>query len=177
MIDADPSGVVPDEARRMIDGWAAAPAFIRDRYLTVVASNRLAEAVSPFFREGVNLPRAAFAASGVPAGLAASRQYIADTLKESVARFEWDAEFEELVNQLTVTSSRFADAWTRAAETAVEPQPIRVENAHVGPMCFTYEWLTVPGRSDLSLAVLRADDPSSRIAVARLAERSRSADF
>lgn len=175
MIDADPSGGVPDEARRMIDGWPA-PALIRNRYLTVVASNRLAGAVSPFFREGVSLPRAAFAASGVPAGLAASRRQIADMLKESIARFEWDGEFEEIVNHLTATSSRFADAWEAATATAVESGPIRVDNAYVGPMCFTYEWLTVPGRSDLSLAVLRPDDASSRIALARLAERSRSAD-
>lgn len=169
MGDGELPNVATSEARLMIDGWVAVPAFIRDRYLTIVASNALSTALSPVFREGVNLVRALFSTEELPENLRVDRQQIADTLRESVLRYEGDEDFELLVDEMSSMSPHFRAAWAGASET-VEPVPFRVLHQRVGPISLAAHAMTMPGRSDLSLTVLRCTDDASRAALNRLAD-------
>ncbi|MBF4572496.1 hypothetical protein ITJ64_08200 [Herbiconiux sp. VKM Ac-1786] len=169
MRDEGSPGVVPAEALQMINAWTAVPAFIRDRYLNVIASNDLAKEISPIFNEGVNLVRVVFCAGQLPAGVQTVPQQLADKLKEALALYEWDAEFEELVEELSAASPEFVQAWAGASDT-VEPLPFSVHHSQVGPLSLTYQAMTMPGQFDLSLAVLRGTDDDSRAALQRLAE-------
>ena len=157
----------------MISAWTTVPAFIRDRYLTIVAANPLAREISPIFHEGVNLVRAFFSAGEPPTGVKIDSQQIADKLKESVARYEWDADFEEIVAEMSSTNPKFVDAWNDASDS-VAPLPFQVLHERVGPLSLASQAMTMRGQADLSLAVLRGTDDSSRAALARLAELTTS---
>ncbi|NQX34484.1 hypothetical protein [Herbiconiux sp. VKM Ac-2851] len=169
MRNDDSPDVVPPEALQMIGAWTTVPAFIRDRHLNIVASNHLAKELSPIFTEGVNLARIVFTPGELPLGVEIDPQQIADKLKESLARYESDAEFETIVDELSSVSSAFVEAWGDASET-VEPLPFQIRHERVGPLSLTYQAMTMPVRSDLSLAVLRGTDDSSRAALKRLAD-------
>ena len=164
----DSPDVVPPEALQIIRSWTTVPAFIRDRYLNILASNALAKEISPIFNEGVNLARIVFTPGELPAGVHIVPQQLADNLKESLTRYESDADFETIVDDLSTVSTTFVEAWSGASDT-VEPLPFQIRHERVGPLSLTYQAMTMPVRSDLSLAVLRGTDDSSRAALKRLA--------
>jgi len=161
-------GVVPPEALQIIGGWTTVPAFVRDRHLNIVASNGLAKEISPIFTEGVNLARIVFTPGELPFGVEIDPQQTVDKLKESLERYESDAEFETIVDELSSVSSAFVEAWCGAYDT-VEPLPFHIRHERVGPLSLTYQAMTMQVRSDLSLAVLRGTDDDSRAALKRLA--------
>ena len=164
----DSADVVPPEALQMIRSWITVPAFIRDRHLNILASNALAKEISPIFKEGVNLARIVFTPGELPTGVHIVPQQLADNLKESLTRYESDADFESIVDDLSTVSTTFIKAWGDASDT-VEPLPFQIRHEHVGPLSLTYQAMTMPVRSDLSVVVLRGTDDSSRVALKRLA--------
>ncbi|MCS5498565.1 hypothetical protein NY547_15045 [Cnuibacter physcomitrellae] len=171
-MSAKPRGV-PPELEEMIDSWPAIPAFIRDRYLTVVAANGLARSVSPSFREGVNLVRSTFLDSDVlhtsphPRLIA---EHVAGTLRESLSRHESDGDFEQIVEELSAASTQFAAAWNDEEAVPGEQDTFTFPHDIVGALTLGYQQLSIPRHFDLTLVVWRPADEASRTALAELEE-------
>ncbi|SEB14244.1 MmyB family transcriptional regulator [Leifsonia sp. 21MFCrub1.1] len=163
---------VPQDIREMIESWPGIPAFVRDRYLTVLFSNDLAKAVSPAFHDGVNLARSTFLDSDVLVsnpGQDAIVEHVTGTLRDSLNRHESDDGFERIVSELGAKSSAFATAWAREdAPDAADSFTFTPDV--VGRMTLAYQQLNIPGFFDLTLVVWRPVDENSRMALARLSE-------
>lgn len=163
---------VPREIRELIESWPAIPAFVRDRYLTVLFANDLAMAVSTAFRDGVNLARSVFLESDVlrsnpyPDVIA---EHVAGNLRESLNQHEADDGFERIVGELEARSTAFAEAWAHD-ETPDGADTFTFTPDVVGRMTLAYQQLSIPGSYDLTLVVWRPTDDTSRTALARLAE-------
>jgi hypothetical protein len=164
--------VVPPEVRAMIATWRLTPAFLRDRYLTVLATNAIWDALSPSFREGTNLLRATFVdgehlhADPDPVH---TSQHVTAALKRSLTRYESDQAFEEILEEVADASPLFADTWADLDDHDEEPGRFHFPHPLVGPLFLTYREITIPGRFDLTLVVWRATDPRSTDALDRLA--------
>lgn len=90
------------------------PALVRDRQLTVVASNRLAQALSPAFQEGVNLARFTFLDSVEyedDVEWAEQAAEVAAMLRVAVDTEKQDPQFRRLVGELSARSAKFARTW------------------------------------------------------------------
>ncbi|MGN7799021.1 MmyB family transcriptional regulator [Leifsonia sp. 22587] len=163
---------VPREIRELIESWPRIPAFVRDRYLTVLVANDLARAVSTAFRDGVNLARSTFLESDVlrsnpdPDVIA---EHVAGNLRQSLNQHEADDGFERIVGELEARSTAFAGAWARD-DTPGSADAFTFTPDVVGPMTLAYQQLSIPGSYDLTLVVWRPTDDRSRMALARLAE-------
>lgn len=135
----------PESLRARVDSVEGVPALVRDRHLTVLASNSLARAISPAFVEGVNLARFAFVDSADHAGAngwnAATTQ-IAAMLRESLDNHQVDELFRRIVGELSATSATFSEAW--AEESAPAQQGVvTFLDTPVGELTLAYreQWL------------------------------------
>lgn len=177
--DASSSGKHPGPDRdrewlvAAIDAWSNVPALIRDRHLTVVAANPLAQALSRCFRPGVNLARCAFL-DAVEFDSEDSqdevRTQVAAVLRDSLDQHEEDAPFRELVGELSARSAAFSRAW------ATEVQPRRsgsatFEDTALGPLTLAFREVWIDRAHDDVLMLWRGEDPT---AVGRLRELARS---
>jgi hypothetical protein len=175
MNTADESARRRAEIREFLDSWQTFPAFLRDRYLTVVASIDLARLLSPSFEVGVNLARFTFLDS---AGDVCNPEWeetavaVAAELRDSVDQHDHDRAFGAIVGELSAKSRTFSEVW--AGET-----PAKVagsawfDNALVGPITLAYQQLRVPENYDDVLVVWRPTDAESQLAMSRLAEAAR----
>jgi hypothetical protein len=163
------------EIREFLDSWDTFPAFLRDRYLTVVASNGLARMLSPSFEVGVNLARFTFLDPMVQHRSDAWKEVaeaVAAELRDSVDQHEQDTVFSRIVGELSAKSRSFSETW--AAET-----PARVsgeasfDNDVVGRITLAYQQLRVPENYDDVLVVWRATDAASQRAMSRLIDAAR----
>jgi hypothetical protein len=163
---------VPPEIREMIESWPGIPAFVRDRYLTVLFANDVAKAVSAAFHDGVNLARSTFLDSDVLRSNPSPEvivEHVTGTLRESLNRHEADDGFERIVHDLEARSSAFAGAWAREGVPDAADSFTFAPDA-VGRLRLAYQQLDIPGFFDLTLVVWRPVDEESRTALARLAE-------
>lgn len=164
---------MPSDVDEMIGSWTETPAFVVDRYLNVLAANRLAAAVSPLLAAHTNLARGAVAAAGGAVGDDDLAHRFAVRLRESLRRYEWDGVFEDLVGDLSEASHEFAEAWSASEDESVVPAPFRVRHDQVGPIALTHQQMTIPGHYGLTVIVLRAVDDESRSALGRLVDSVR----
>ncbi|MET0862915.1 MAG: hypothetical protein ABWZ98_01140, partial [Nakamurella sp.] len=155
------------EIRTMLHAWRTVPAILRDRHLTVIASNPLAEAVSPALREGVNLARFTFIDSAVdhrlPCWKAAATQ-VAAMLRDSLDQHDEDDLFIDIVGELSAKSREFAEAWAAESRPAYSGTNV-LFNELVGEMRLTYQQLWVPDDYDDAILVWRPVDPHSSMAL------------
>ena len=163
------------EIREFLDTWDTFPAFLRDRYLTVVASNELARRLSPSFEVGVNLARFTFLVAAdeqCNPGWADVAEAIVAELRDSVDQHEQDAVFGDIVGELSAKSRTFSEAW--AAETPAKVAGVTsFDNEVAGPMTLAYQQLRVPENYDDVLVVWRPADEQSQLAMSRLIEAAR----
>ena len=163
------------EIREFLDSWHSFPAFLRDRYLTVVASNELARRVSPSFEVGVNLARFTFLE---PIVERRSREWedvaeaVAAELRDSVDQHEQDASFSDIVGELSAKSRTFSQVW--AEETPAKVAGMAwFDTELAGPMTLAYQQLRVPENYDDVLVVWRPTDAASQLAMSRLIDAAR----
>jgi hypothetical protein len=158
MNEAERSGV-----RALIDGWHHVPAVLRDRHLTVVASNALARALSPSFAEGTNLARFTFldAASYEDERCwTETAEQVAAMLRDSLDQHEEDGPFRRLVGELSAKSARFSRAW--ASEDRPEPTGAATfVGTAAGDLRLQYRHLWVDEAHDDVLVVWHGDDPEA----------------
>jgi len=170
-----------DSARRraeiaeFLDSWDTFPAFLRDRYLTVVASNELARRLSPSFAVGVNLARFTFleptAEQGSPDWKRVA-EAVAAELRDSVDQHEQDAAFSRIVGELSAKSRTFSETWAAEIPAKVSGET-SFDNAMVGPITLAYQQLRVPENYDDVLVVWRPTDAASQRAMSRLIDAAR----
>jgi len=163
------------EIREFLDSWQTFPAFLRDRYLTVVASNELARLLSPSFEVGVNLARFTFLDPTVEhrsPEWADVAEAVAAELRDSVDQHDQDGTFSDIVGELSAKSRTFATTW--AEETPAKVAGLAwFDNDLAGPMTLAYQQLRVPENYDDVLVVWRPTDEASQLAMSRLIDAAR----
>ncbi|MCS5731373.1 hypothetical protein N1031_16535 [Herbiconiux moechotypicola] len=171
MTEEDQERGVPPDIAAMIASWPATPAFVRDRYLTVVAANRLARAVSTAFHQGVNLAVAAFEDDDLlrEAGdRPLARDRVMERLRESLARHETDARFEALLARLALSDDALGVERRESPGADAPSVTLGFTQADGGVVRLTSMELGIQNHHDLVLVVWRAADEDSRLALARL---------
>jgi transcriptional regulator with XRE-family HTH domain len=152
---------------RMLEAMAGVPAFALNRYLDVLAYNRLAEIVHggpPAGGVGGNVVRHVFldphARDLYPDWHEVAAEATA-TLRASTGSDANDARLERLVGELSVRSAHFAELWARHDVRAKSSGRKTVVAPGVGDLTFQWEALSVastPGQ----LLVAYFAEPGSR---------------
>jgi hypothetical protein len=162
-----------------VTSWPTTPAFLCDRYFTVIVANPLAEALSPAFREGANLASFTFLEPDIDRDNAlyteVSRQAAA-LLRESLDEHHGDASFRSIVGDLSVRSDDFAIAWADDALLAAGRGVAVFPDTAAGSIRLGYQLLRLPGESGDSLFVWTAADPGAVTKLAHLAETISNSD-
>jgi hypothetical protein len=178
-----PPGSAPGKVARadipaFLDSWTGVAATLVDRHLTVSGASRLAEALFPNLRPGVNLAREVFldVAPGEETVCAAemSPQVVA-ALHASLAWHDHDAEFQRIVGELCALSREFSTAWAAEREE-LRPQGI-LHSTHpvVGELTIEYQLLELAAGWNDVLIVWRGADARSERALGELVDADRPA--
>jgi MmyB-like transcription regulator ligand binding domain len=157
---------VPDGVRRLLETLTDHPAWVRDRTFDVLAVNPLAAALSPHYRPGDNLLRAAFLD---PAERELRRDW-ADATREGVAHLRAlvgadvdDPAPRRLVAELSARSEWFRELWERYEARPKTDRVSLLDQPLVGPLELHSTKLAVGGVEGLLLVVCHAL-PGSRSA-------------
>ncbi|GAA2326438.1 helix-turn-helix transcriptional regulator [Dactylosporangium salmoneum] len=153
---------VPAGIRQLLDVMEL-PAFVESRMFDVLAANRLATALSPRIRPGLNRLRDTFLdeqerqlypdwAHTIAGMVAAFRTSIADDVD--------DPRIERLVGELSLASEDFRRLWARHDVKPLAGAPTRMEHPQVGPLELRREKLTI-GDSGGQLLVVYHAEPGS----------------
>ena len=151
--------VVPTGILQLIDVLQQ-PAFVEGRYFDVLASNRLAVAISPRLAVGRNRMRDVFlnederalfpdwdrAAAGMVAGFRAS-----------VGNDTSDPRFVQLVGELSLASETFRRLWARHDVKVREGGRMTVRHPEVGDLTLHREKLLIGGTDGQLLAIYHAE--------------------
>lgn len=150
------------------------PAFVQGRLMDVLASNSLARALSPQYRPGVNLLRAAFLD---PADRELHQDWDRAT-EESVSGLRAlagadldDPRLNELVGDLSLRSERFRQLWARQDVRQKVGGTSRMLHPIVGPLELRHEKFSVNGTRGQLLVMYHAEPGTpSHAALQRLAD-------
>ncbi|MEU9475894.1 helix-turn-helix transcriptional regulator [Streptomyces sp. NPDC048191] len=156
---------VPAGIRQLLDAINL-PAFVESRMFDVLVANRLATAVSPNIRPGVNRLRSLFldpiekelypdwdqAVRGMVAGFRASVGSDVD-----------DPRIVQLVGELSLASDTFRRLWARHDVTALAGGSMRLRHPRLGMLELRREKLPISDSGGQILAIYHAE-PGSRTA-------------
>lgn len=166
-------GMVPgDDVVAFLRSWDGVAATLIDRHLNVAGSSRLAEALFPSLRQGVNLAREMFL-EVIP-----KREYrcaedmsyqVVAALHAALAWHEDDAEFEQIVGELSTMSREFATAWAAERRVLRPHGTLRATHPFAGELSLRYQLLELAAGSNDVLIVWQGADPESQSALGQLA--------
>ncbi|SIR89275.1 helix-turn-helix domain-containing protein [Micromonospora avicenniae] len=150
---------VPAGTLRLLDALPM-PAFVEDRYLTVLAANQLAQALSPNMRTGVNRLAAAFLDprdrelhdDWEQATAAAVGQ-----LRAVMGTETTDPRMLALVGELSNKSERFRRLWVRQDVVRRTSSQARLHHPEVGDLELYREKLIVAGTDNQVLVIYHAE--------------------
>lgn len=137
---------VPEPVRRLVLSRTDTPAFVQGRYHDVLVANPLATALSPSYRSGVNLLRAAFLGDRVRRlhddwdRTAAS---VVASLRARTGPAPTDPRFVELITELRSGSEEFRLLWDRHDVRQRTAGGTRLRHPTLGVLDLAYEKLTV----------------------------------
>lgn len=134
-------GTTTTSAQDFVDALAE-PAVVFDRYLDVVAANRLAGAVSASLTVGTNLARFTFLNPHVEdsvAGWEAEAHRTAATFRDSLEQHEADTRFRQLLGELMARSPAFASEWAAGADRPAHRGVTTFDNPLVGRVVLRWE--------------------------------------
>ncbi|MEW2161675.1 helix-turn-helix transcriptional regulator [Streptomyces sp. NPDC007084] len=155
---------VPEPVRQLVLGRTDTPAFIQGRYQDVLVANPLATALSPSYRTGVNLLRAAFLGHQVRElhddWDAVSASVVA-SLRARSGPVPTDLRFAGLVAELRAGSPEFRRLWDRHDVRPRTTGGTRLFHPTLGVLDLRYEKLTVLPDEGQVLVVYHAP-PGSR---------------
>jgi transcriptional regulator with XRE-family HTH domain len=140
------------------------PAFVEGRYFDVLATNPLAQALSPSLRAGENRLRSVFLD---PAEQALYPDWETDTaglvagFRESVGTDTDDPRFVQLVGELSLASDRFRRLWARHDVAALEGRLTELHHPQVGDLHLRREKLSVRGSGAGQMLVIYHAEPGS----------------
>nr|WP_275586208.1 hypothetical protein [Geodermatophilus normandii] len=145
-------------------GSLAQPAFIEDRYFDILASNRMATALSPGLAVGGNQLRDMFLDPAEqalhPDWESVTECFIAN-LRQAVGTDVDDPRFIELTGELSLASPRFRQLWARHEVRGQRGTPVRIDHPQVGGMTLNRERLGISGTVGLMLVVYHPDAGST----------------
>jgi transcriptional regulator with XRE-family HTH domain len=150
---------VGEGIRTLIDTWPLTPAYIHGKYMDVLASNRLAIALSPFNTPGRNSILAAFLEPEMQELHADWEEMTARVVPylRSVAGADVDdPRAVEIVGALSVRSERFRGLWARQDVKHKATGTSLLHHPQVGPMQLHYEKLLIPGADGQTLVTYHA---------------------
>jgi transcriptional regulator with XRE-family HTH domain len=131
----------------LIDSWPLTPAFVVNRNMTILASNRIARALSRFFAPGENILRAAFLEPEMRMlyrDLDSFTARLVPFVRAVLGAESPDRELVELVGELSIVSKRFATLWARHDVKHRSTGPSAFYHAQVGPLDLHYTILHLP---------------------------------
>jgi transcriptional regulator with XRE-family HTH domain len=161
---------VPAGMQQLLDAWTTTPAYVQGRYLDVLAANRLAGALAPYYRPGFNLLRVVFLDERFRDGFEdweATTQGVVAALRARVGADLRDPALTELVGELSLRSDRFRRLWARHDARVKRRGSTSVAHPLVGRLELAFEKLPVADTDGQILVVYHAA-PGGRSA-ARLA--------
>jgi transcriptional regulator with XRE-family HTH domain len=154
---------VPAGIRELLD-VIGLPAFVEGRYLDVLATNRLATALSPNVQVGQNRVRSVFLDPAeqvlYPDWEQTTVEFVAG-FRESVGSNIDDPRAVELVGELSLGSERFRQLWARHDVQVRRGRPIRMHHPQVGDLTVRCEKLTIGGTDGQMLVVYHAESGTS----------------
>jgi transcriptional regulator with XRE-family HTH domain len=139
------------------------PAFVEDRYLQVLAANRLAVALSPNMCPGVNRLLAAFldpAEQQLHENWEQATASAVGQLRASMGRQIDDPRMIALVGELSMKSNRFRDLWARQDVVTPSGGPAILNHPDVGRMQLYREKLPIAG-TDGQILVIYHPEPET----------------
>jgi transcriptional regulator with XRE-family HTH domain len=136
------------------------PAFIQSRHLDVLAANRMAQALSPNMRPGVNRLRASFldpAERELHGDWEHATAAAVGQLRASVGVDTDDPRLAALIGELSLKSERFRKLWARQDVVRRSGGPARMHHPEVGELTLHREKLIVAGTDGQVLVIYHAD--------------------
>jgi transcriptional regulator with XRE-family HTH domain len=107
---------VPVTVTRLLDALPLHPAYVQGRYMDVLAANQLMTALSPMYRPGGNLLRAAFLDRAADDLFTDPRERLRNAvagLRALAGPDASDPRLAELVGELSLKSADFRELWAR----------------------------------------------------------------
>ncbi|MFC4560511.1 helix-turn-helix transcriptional regulator [Nocardiopsis mangrovi] len=143
-----PSGRhVPDELRRLIEGWLPRPAYVIDRHWNTVASNRAAHLVFRCHENDHNCLVSFFTNARYRAAHKewehAAREIVGQ-FRADAARYPDDPEFGRLASDMCAASPDFAAIWAELPVGGATHGTKAVELPGLGALTFEYTSLPLP---------------------------------
>ncbi|WP_193610795.1 helix-turn-helix domain-containing protein [Nocardioides lijunqiniae] len=160
-----PREVVPTATTQLLE-VIGLPAYVEGRYLDVLATNPLAQALSPAIRVGENRIRSLFLDPAererfpdwdrmVPRLVAGFRGRIGDDID--------DPRVVQLVGELSLGSEEFRKAWARHDVRPVQSKSVRMTHPQVGDLALLLSKLAIEG-TDGQLLVVHHAEPGTEAA-------------
>ncbi|MBO1332816.1 helix-turn-helix domain-containing protein [Streptomyces sp. VRA16 Mangrove soil] len=146
----------------LLDSWPRTAAYVQGAGGRVVAANRLAVLLCPFFAVGSNPLRAAFLEPEMRSLYPQWDDMTAKAvsgLRAMIDVDEADAELLATIGELTVASERFSTLWTRREVRRRDTGRTRFHHPAVGELDLHYEKLVRPQAREL-LVLYYADEGS-----------------
>jgi hypothetical protein len=139
-----------------IDSLTTIPAFVRNSSFDILASNRIARALTASFTVGTNTARATFfdpnAKRWLPHWEDVSAQVVA-LLKDEVKDSGAEDAMRKLVGELSSRSSQFSAAWAASTELVDYATPVVMDHPQVGRLDITFQHLDLPKETDQTLVL------------------------
>ncbi|MFI5957765.1 helix-turn-helix transcriptional regulator [Cryptosporangium sp. NPDC051539] len=158
-----PKETVSPGALKLLDSLVQ-PAFIEGRYFDVLASNRLARALSPGLTVGRNQLRDLFLdateQAHYPAWPEITECFVA-SFRQAVGNDIDDPRFIELTGELALASPRFRQLWARHEVGEQHETRVVIDHPQVGELALNRERLSIHGAGGLMLIVYYPDPGSS----------------
>jgi len=150
---------------RMLDALPLHPAYVQGRWMDILAANQLMVSLSPMYRPGANLLRAAFLDRAVD-GLFSDPE---DRLRNAVSALRAvtgpdvnDPQLAELVGELTLKSADFRRLWSRHDVLPLAGRGThRMHHPLAGDLELAYDKFLLAGADRQMLVVYQAE-PGSR---------------
>jgi len=161
-----------DDVDVFLRSWTGVAALLIDRHLTLSGSSPLAAALFPRLHIGMNLVREVFLGSipgREPECARTMSGQIVSALHSSLASHHDDAEFRQIVGELSALSQDFSAAWA-GERVALRSNGVMISSHPVaGDLLLRYQVLELAAASNELLVIWQAADARSESALADLA--------
>lgn len=155
--------IVPATIRQLLEVLGQ-PAFVEGRYFDVLAANELAGALSPSLQAGRNRLLSVFL---YPAEQAlypdwddVTARLLAD-FRTSAGNDVGDQRFAQLRSELSRSSDRFRQLWSRHDVQSLEGMPTRIHHPRVGDLTLNRDTLGIGGTDRQLLGIYHAPPGTS----------------
>ncbi|ROS73936.1 helix-turn-helix protein [Curtobacterium sp. PhB130] len=151
---------VDEDVRWLIESWPRTAAVVHNRYLDVLATNRLAPALNPNYRIGVNNLISLLTDHGERAlheGWEALCARTTALVRSMFGQRLGDARLTALVAELSARNTHFRDAWQRNDVSTSSSGEHVLRHPQAGRLVLHYARLPLPGTDGQSIWLYQAE--------------------